>query len=148
METRNIQIDLTTARTWYKQGGNLKELALQAFSENELITQLPASYSEYLKVAKIKANWKTTIHFTTIKQANQLEVLCRLIQIRDYYNQNWTPNWLDSDEDKYVISTNRNELYTFTSWFTNYIFAFKTRELRDEFFTNFKTQLKLIKEFL
>lgn len=43
METkRNIQIDLTTAKEWYKQGGNLKEIALQAFSEKEL-KSLPAS---------------------------------------------------------------------------------------------------------
>lgn len=148
METRNIKIDLTTARTWYNQGGNLKELALQAFSADELISQLLQSYLEYLNIAKPKEIWRTAIPCATVEQATQFEILCKLIRIKDYYNQGWTPNWTDSDEDKYVISTNRNELYTFTSWFTNYIFAFKTRKLRDEFFINFQPQLETIKKFL
>ena len=148
METRNIKIDLTTARTWYNQGGSLKELALQAFSPNELISQLPQSYRGYLNIAKPKVRWTSNVSCNTIKQTKQFEILGELIQIRDYYNQGWEPNWIDYDEEKYAISTNRNELYTFTTWFTNYLFVFKTKELRDEFFTNFKMQLEKIKEFL
>jgi hypothetical protein len=46
---RNIQIDLTTAKDWYKQGGNLREIALQAFSEKEL-KSLPTSWEEYCEI--------------------------------------------------------------------------------------------------
>ena len=36
METRNIELTLEKAQEWYKKGGDLKEVALQAFTEEEL----------------------------------------------------------------------------------------------------------------
>lgn len=36
MEKRTIELSLDKAREWYKQGGDLKEVALQAFKEEEL----------------------------------------------------------------------------------------------------------------
>lgn len=36
METRNVNVTLEKAREWYKKGGDLKEVALQAFTEKEL----------------------------------------------------------------------------------------------------------------
>lgn len=36
METRNVNVTLEKAKEWYKKGGDLKEVALQAFTEKEL----------------------------------------------------------------------------------------------------------------
>lgn len=36
METRNIELTLEKAQEWYKKDGDLKEVALQAFTEEEL----------------------------------------------------------------------------------------------------------------
>ena len=36
METRNVKITLETAKRWYEQGGEFKEMALSAFMEAEL----------------------------------------------------------------------------------------------------------------
>lgn len=36
MKKRTIELSLDKAREWYKQGGDLKEVALQAFKEDEL----------------------------------------------------------------------------------------------------------------
>lgn len=36
METRNVELTLEKAQKWYKKGGDLKEVALQAFTEEEL----------------------------------------------------------------------------------------------------------------
>lgn len=36
METRNVKLTLEKAQEWYKKGGDLKEVALQAFTEKEL----------------------------------------------------------------------------------------------------------------
>lgn len=36
METRNVNVTLEKAKEWYKKGGDLKEIALQAFTEKEL----------------------------------------------------------------------------------------------------------------
>ena len=38
MESRNITITLNKAKEWYKQGGELKEVALQAYKEKEFLT--------------------------------------------------------------------------------------------------------------
>lgn len=36
METKNVNVTLEKAMEWYKKGGDLKEVALQAFTEDEL----------------------------------------------------------------------------------------------------------------
>lgn len=36
METRNISLSLEKAKEWFKAGGDLREVALQAYDENEL----------------------------------------------------------------------------------------------------------------
>lgn len=36
METRNVNVTLEKAKEWYRKGGFLKEIALQAFTEEEL----------------------------------------------------------------------------------------------------------------
>lgn len=169
MEKRNIQIDLTTAKEWYKQGGDLRKVVLQAFTEKEL-QSLPKSWEEYCEInpylnvdketvmsiygetqSLLSSNYKRKDYSGAIpskERAEQFLILNKLLQIRDYYNQGCKLDWINDTEDKYVITTNKNGLCRCTSWFSNYIFAFKTRELRDEFFQNFKSDLEFIKEFL
>ena len=36
MESRNVKVSLETAKRWYGQGGEFKEMALSAFKEAEL----------------------------------------------------------------------------------------------------------------
>ena len=36
METRNVKITIETAKRWYEQDGEFKEMALSAFTEFEL----------------------------------------------------------------------------------------------------------------
>ena len=36
MEARNVKVSLETAKRWYEQGGEFKEMALSAFTEAEL----------------------------------------------------------------------------------------------------------------
>lgn len=40
---------MNTAKEWYKQGGDLRKIALQAFTETEL-QSLPKSWEEYCKI--------------------------------------------------------------------------------------------------
>ena len=47
-EERNITLTLDKAKEWYKKGGELKEVALQAYSEEELTKiELPKSWEEF-----------------------------------------------------------------------------------------------------
>ena len=45
-EERNITLTLEKAKEWYNKGGELKEIALQAFTETEL-NPLPRSWEEF-----------------------------------------------------------------------------------------------------
>lgn len=165
---RTIQIDLNTAKEWYKQGGDLRQVALQAFSENELNT-LPKSWEEYCNInpyiipfEEHCLNFDDRVISTPIKnykriknshfipseeRAKQFLTLNKLLQIRDYYNQGWKPDWKD-DTKKYVIWSLENTLHPSVSIYVNNPFAFKTKKLRNEFLQNFKEDLETIKELL
>ena len=55
-EERNITLTLDKAKEWYNKGGDLKQVALQAFSEKEL-KPLPRSWEEYTsKIALLKVS--------------------------------------------------------------------------------------------
>ena len=52
-EERNITLTLDKAKEWYKKGGELKEIALQAFTEKEL-NPLPRSWEEFCEKYPVK----------------------------------------------------------------------------------------------
>ena len=169
MEKRNIQIDLITAREWYKQGGNLKEIALQAFSEKEL-QSLPASWKEYCEIDPyldadkavflladgninpLSSRYCAKRNFpgamSSKERAEQFLTLNKLLQIRDYYNQGWEPDWTNINKLKYCIHTDMNQVGPVSFYSSGKLFTFKTKELRNTFFENFKEDLEKIKEFL
>lgn len=50
MESRNITLTLDKAKEWYKQGGELKEVALQAYTEEELTNdELPKTCGDFCR---------------------------------------------------------------------------------------------------
>ena len=165
---RTIQIDITTAKEWYKQGGDLRKIALQAFIEKEL-QSLPKSWEEYCEIfpniipeeeffhlrgqaeavtsKKLPRNTNAGV-FPSKKRAEQFLTLNKLLQIRDYYNNGWEPNWANIKQMKYVIGVTHNKLFIDEFLNLSHVFAFKSRELANEFFDNFKEDLAFIKEFL
>jgi len=82
--------------------------------------------------------------FPTKEQAQASVALAQLFQLRDVYRDGWVPDWVDNT-DKYVIKLRANK------WTVNYTiafdhpFAFKTIEIGDEFFENFKGLLEQVK---
>ena len=51
---RNVTLTLDKAKEWYNKGGELREIALQAFTELEL-NSLPKSWEEFCKNYQIKS---------------------------------------------------------------------------------------------
>lgn len=50
MEERNIKLSIEKAREFYSKGGEFKDLALSAFTEDEiLISKLPKTWEEFCK---------------------------------------------------------------------------------------------------
>lgn len=78
------------------------------------------------------------------EKAEAILALCQLIQLRDCYNDGWTPNW-QYVQNAYCI------VYQYGEWekglcsFTAEIFCFKTEKLCDKFFENFKDLLEKVK---
>ena len=155
METRQIELSLDTAKRWYEQGGELKEMALGAFSEQELIgDRLPKTWDEYCAKHgevgdKIKASLNTaymTINryvFSDCKQAQAHIAKMKLHLLRDEYRNGWLPEWKEDGEPKFVILNVENELEVVERRETAGFLAFQDGERANEFLTNF---LDLIKE--
>ena len=149
METRQIELPLETAKRWYEQGGELKEMALGAFSEKELIGDgLPKTWDEYC--AKhgdmgviIKASLGTAYvalnkHiFSDYKQTQAYIAKMKLHLLRDEYRQGWKPNY-NIRQDKYTIIYSNNWGLTVGIYQTPRFLSFKSREIAEEFLTNFR----------
>lgn len=70
--------------------------------------------------------------------AEAVLALCQLIQLRDYYNDGWKPDWNNGAFDKYVILFEDEKINTSTQCCNCRVLVFKTEKLRDEFLKNFK----------
>lgn len=82
--------------------------------------------------------------------AEAMLALCQLIQLRDCYNDGWKPDWKDktSGNYKYCIEVDSDNI-VFENWYAvQRILVFKTRELRSEFFNNFKDLINIAKPLL
>lgn len=80
------------------------------------------------------------------KNTEALIALCQLVLLRDCYNDGWTPDWKNEDENKYVIGFNGERI----SWENYCIWAysplyFKTESLCIEFIENFRDLIEKLK---
>lgn len=94
MEKRNISISLEKAKEWY-EGGNitLKQLALEAYSEEELKEEI--AYSDILdklwRSGKL-VTCQTSISGITTSSIEKIKVLSKLYNIAAYFNGDWVPS--------------------------------------------------------
>ena len=107
-EERNITLTLDKAKEWYKKGGELKEIALQAFSEKEL-NPLPKTWEEFCRNNPVKPSEAIICSESTVvtcdypgtrdsdcnreicpsrKSAEAHLAMIQLEQLRDCYNNN------------------------------------------------------------
>lgn len=129
-EERNITLTLDKAKEWYKKGGELKEIALQAFSEKEL-NPLPRSWDEYCR--KYKFVCLSTRH-TNISL--KYDALIKLEQLRNCWWNGWEPEW--NNCEKYVIKWDNDDLIVFTARNIRAFLVFPTREMAYEFLKCFR----------
>jgi len=85
--------------------------------------------------------------FPTLELAEASLALSQLLQLRERYNDGWKPNWVNHNE-KYCIHVYENRLETEISYSSNTVFAFKTKELCNEFLDNFLNLLNVAKPLL
>ena len=142
METRLIRISLETAKRWYEQGGELKDMALGAFTLEELGVKLPSTFEEYLERC---SKWGIKVEEDEYTDINpQIEALKKLILLRDFYNNNWKPDWDKLIEDKYRIEKDYDRETKVISFDVGIAFrpstflTFNNSENAHEFLTNFR----------
>ena len=150
METRTIELSLDTAKRWYEQGGELRDLAIGAFGDKELIgNRLPKTWDEYCikhgEVGdKIKASLNTAYTminkytFSDYKQTEAHIAMMKLHLLRDEYRIGWVPEWGNIDESKFVIEMVENELTVENYGITRHFLAFQDEKRAEEFLTNFR----------
>ena len=170
METRNVKITLETAKRWYEQGGEFKEMALSAFTDDELkpvrnewesmfvgrkikgyfidhdessIIFFDSEESQFIDDDGISSDCKNI--FKTEKQAKSALAYAQLTQLMALpeYNGDWVPDW-SNDEFKYIIRRYGNGIRINCFIDTYCPISFKKAEIRNRFLEN---NFDLLKEY-
>lgn len=126
--------------------------------EQRKIGTLPKTWEEFCEMNPIQKGECHIDHFTDIinvieirnrdkylhrtylpnrKIAEAFIALMQLIQLRNFYNGDWEPDWKNEHEKKYVILVCRDKVETYRTETANKVLAFKTEGLRDQFLKNF-----------
>lgn len=166
MEERNIKLSIEKAREFYSKGGEFKDLALSAFTEDEiLISKLPKTWEEFCKnnLTKYKKSYfidrEPSIKVSVSSRVGDADIdrnllpsreaveqhlaLMQLHQLRDCYRQGWIPD-LEDESFKYCIegyynSDSRSIKHRVGSLsHTSTFLSFPTNKLAEEFLNNFR----------
>jgi len=158
---REIKISLETATRWYNgTDTELKDLAVQTYPEL-LKKELPKSWEELKEINGYYVDIDSDIYdikynlndssakniFATKEQAEASVALAQLSQLMAVYNDGWVADWGKTDY-KYVIRFVNNEVKTEAFNHTQVFLALKTRDLRNEFLSNFKDLILTAKPLL
>ena len=142
METRYIEISLDTAKRWYEQGGELKDMALGAYTLEEMGYSLPKTFEEFLEILE---RWNIAVPEQLYKDAiPQIAAVKKLILLRDFYNNNWKPDWDNIIEYKYGITYWYNRDTRKSSYAAKLIYSpscflvFNDMAKAEEFLNNFR----------
>ena len=84
--------------------------------------------------------------FPTKELAEAALALAQLLQLRDRYNGD--NKGFIYDKDNYCLAVSANSIFKDWNIYTQRVLAFRTRELRDEFYDNFKDLIEIAKPLL
>lgn len=169
-EERNITLTLNKAKEWYNKDGELKEVALTAYSEKELIkVDLPKTWEEFCENHPIKETEAIICYDATITDCSELErkrdsiidkdvypskksaeahlALIQLEQLRDCYRQGDIPNFNDYTK-KYCIIKVKNHIDIIYSYGHSYFLSFTKKEIAEKFLNNFKLLIKIAEDYI
>lgn len=89
--------------------------------------------------------WNT---LPTQEEAEAYKILPMLLHFRDRYNEGWKADWEDSDQCKHILRYYNGDIEEDSFFTTQYVFAFKTPEIRDKFLEDFREELEIVKPLL
>lgn len=116
--------------------------------------QYPKTYEECAQILLERASVRNDIGH----KGDLLIALQRLLVCRDAYwkiageqmglGEPWKPNWLNTEQDKFVLYTHNNVICLNCFVLGHNVLAFPTAEMRDAFLENFKELIESCKELL
>ena len=157
MEARIITLTLEKAKEFYKKGGEFRDLALSAYTEEELNPSLPKTWEEFCDLFKIHEEYHIDSCSDIIKNeddyyrdpllnrnllvskeaANQHLVLMQLHRLRDCYRQSWKPD-LTVPESIFAIFCTKGKYSVEEFIYSSEFLSFQSRQLAQEFLNNFR----------
>ena len=109
------------------------------------------SINEWGNISIIKPkNYKFEHRINFIKDRETAEayaVLPQLIRLRDEYNEGWKPDWEDKNAKHYIRGKGTGWDVSYTYGYS-YILCFKSFEIRDRFFEDYKNLIEIAKPLL
>ena len=161
MEARTITLTLEKAKEFYKKGGEFRDLALSAFTEEELTkVELPKTWEDFCYNYKIQNeyyigsdsiirqvsldNFRLPCRDSNLlpnRRAAEVHLaLIKLHQLRDCYRQGWKPDWEDDSTPKYCIffANKEQDLDIYPFYERREFLSFQSRKLAEEFLNNFR----------
>ena len=153
METRNVKVTLETAQRWYGQGGEFKETALSAYSEDELkpvkneweikfsgncIEGYYISSLSTVNSIKSECSDEDKATFKTEKQAKAALAYAQLTQLMALpeYNGDWVADWNVVCTTKYVIKRINKSFFADEHSSIYEPISFKSKVIRNKFLEN------------
>ena len=157
MEARTITLTPEKAKEFYKKGGELRDLALSAYTEEELNPSLPKTWEEFCDRFKIHEEYHIDSASDIIKNeddyyrdpllnrnllvskeaANQHLALMQLHQLRDCYRQGWKPD-LTVPESIFAIFCTKGKYSVEEFIYSSEFLSFQSKQLAQEFLNNFR----------
>ena len=159
MEARTITLTPEKAKEFYKKGGELRDLALSAYTEEELLEiMLPKTWEEFCNnytaqkgecfidsnsiIRQVSLdNFRLPCRDSNLlpnKQAAEAHLaLIKLHQLRDCYRQGWKPDW-ENEEIKWRIDKRKNYLIIISSYSYSKFLSFQSEEIAKLFLDNFR----------
>ena len=113
---------------------------------NDISGAFISNLSDIHTIFSIKTSHSAKNTFPTKELAEAVLALAQLLQLRDRYNG-------DNEgfiflEDNFCIHNNNNSIHFDILSKANSLLAFRTKELRDEFYNNFKDLIEIAKPLL
>ena len=155
MENKELNIIAPEGYEIDKENSTFEKIVFKKTSNNlpktwEELKIISGAYISVLSnvttVNSVKTDFSTKDIFPTKELAYAALALAQLLQLRDRYNgDNKGFIFL---ENNYCIYNNKNSIHFNIYAISNSLLAFRTRELRDEFYNNFKDLIEIAKPLL
>ena len=158
MSERVIKLSLEKAKEFYNKGGEFRDLALSAFTEEELQEEiLPNTWDEFcskhgvqneyyigsdsiIKRAPLN-NFRLTYRDSNLlpnKQAAEAHLaLIKLHQLRDCYRQGWKPDWT-IPKSNFAIFYMKGKYSVEEFMYSSEFLSFQSKEIAQLFSDNFR----------